>query len=652
MLKLRWLIIIALLVALLGTAAPVLAADAPGDQQNPQTARETFSSIALLNYYSSSLDYIIQLDQTDNDANLAKMPFANVPQELDTATSGFAGNGTAFTASLVNLFVLWNQQNTYIQQYRLTDAAALYTQINNQLPIARQQLSQIESSVADTGTYLNIASLSSDNGLTVAYSEIMAKIQQLSGMLDLLSNSSNPTPGQLATLLASTALTLSINPTTAYVGDKVNFTGNLSSKGTPLSDRQITILLNNSDLLTVQTDAHGQFQGTFQLPYLYISQMPVQAIYYPQGGDAGVYLAATSPVTNLTVLFYAAQLTLQTNNIAYPGKEVILTGTFDYNGAPALQHRAVELYLDNTLEGQFNAPLVFDQGITLDATITPSKHVITVSVPADGRYAPVMASYVLNVTLATMILDLHAPAIGLIPGSIQLSGKLYSAAGPLANAAVTITGGTASKQVATADNGTFTTKIGIGMSLSLLGTQKITLQIQPLEPWNSPLTSTKNIFLINYVSLLLILIVLVALAVYLPRRFKKWFAVQPAKKAKLPGFVLPAPPPLHQSKIGISTKAQESPQRQEETANSVSYWYRIALRLVQSITKLILAPHQTLREYGQEASNKLGPAGKHFLELTYLIEKRLYGKRQPDASDIQKSKDLTREIQKETGREA
>jgi hypothetical protein len=201
-------------------------------------------------------------------------------------------------------------------------------------------------------------------------------------------------------------------------------------------------------------------------------------------------------------------------------------------------------------------------------------------------------------------------------------------------------------------DGAFSTKIGLGLGFNLLGTQGITLQVQPQEPWNAPLTSTKNIFLINYVALLLILIVLAALAVYLPRRFKKWFAVQPAKKTKLPGFVLPAPPPLHQSKIGISTKAQESPQRPEETANSVSYWYRIALRLVQSITKLILAPHQTLREYGQEASNKLGPAGKHFLQLTYLIEKRLYGKRQPDASDIQKSKDLTREIQKETGREA
>ena len=124
MLKLRWLIIITLMVALLGTAVPMLAADAPGAQENPQTAQETFSSIALLNYYSDSLDYMIQLDQTGSDANLAKMPFANVPQELDDATANFASNGTEFTTSLVDLFGLWNQQNTYIQQYRLNDAAS------------------------------------------------------------------------------------------------------------------------------------------------------------------------------------------------------------------------------------------------------------------------------------------------------------------------------------------------------------------------------------------------------------------------------------------------------------------------------------------------------------------------------------------------
>ena len=151
------------------------------------------------------------------------------------------------------------------------------------------------------------------------------------------------------------------------------------------------------------------------------------------------------------------------------------------------------------------------------------------------------------------------------------------------------------------------------MGLSLLGTQGITAQVQPQEPWNAPLTNTKNIFLINYVTLVLILAVLVALAVYLPRRFKKWFAVQPGKNVKIPGLVLPSPPLLYQSKTGISPKAQESAKPPEEMFNSVPYWYRIALKLVQSITKMMLKPHQTLREYGKEASTALGPACKYFM---------------------------------------
>ena len=630
----------------MGTAAPVLAADAPGDQQNPQTATETFSSIALLNYYSDSLNYLIELDQTGSDTNLARMPFANVPQELATSTTNFASNGIAFTTSLVELFVLWNQQNTNIQQYRLTDAATLYKQITNLLPAAQLQLSQIESSVADTGTFLNINSLPADSELTPVYNEITAKLQQLSGMLDLLSR----TP-PLAASLKPTTLTLAIDPVTAYVGDRVTFTGTLFSQGQPLSERMITLLVNNLDLVTVQTGAQGQFQGTFQLPYLYINQMPVQAIYYPQGNDVGIYLGASSPVIDMTVLFYTAQLTLQVNNSAFPGKETTVTGTFDYGTFPVLAARSAAIYLDNTLAEQFSTGPVFNQGIILSGQITPGKHSITVSASADGRYAPVLASYVLNVTLATTNLDLHLPVIGLIPGSIQISGKLYSSVGPLSNASVLITQGTESKQITTAADGTFSTKIGLGIGFNLLGTQGITVQVQPQEPWNAPLTSTKNIFLINYVALLLILIVLAVLAVYLPRRFKKWFVVQPGKHVRVPGLVPPALVTTHQVKTGISPKPPESSVKPEEGANSIFYWYRVALQLVQVVTKKLLAPHQTLREYGQEASNKLGPAGKHFLELTYLIERRLYGIRKPDAADVQQSKDLALEIQKEAGRE-
>ena len=649
MLKFRWLIIIALLFALLGTASPVLADGPPGSQENPQVALQTFSGIALLSYYSSSLDYIIQLDQNGSDTNLEKMPFANVPQVLDDTTGGFASNGMVFTTSIVNLFGLWDQENTYVQQYRLNDAESLYTQITDQLPAAQQQLSQIESSVVNTGIYLNIASLSSTSGLTQEYNVVMAKIQQLSSMLALLSRPL--IPPQLASLLKPTELTLMIDPLTAYVGDDVNFQGALSSKGVSLSGRTITLLLNNSDLLTVQTDAQGQFHGTFQLPYLYVNQMTVQAIYYPQGDDAGIYLAATSPVVNIITLFYTAQLTLQLTNTAYPGKTVTLTGTFDYGSDPVPQQRVVDLYLDNNIEDQLNAGPVFNKSIMLDAQITSGNHLITVSAPADGRYAPVMTSYVMDVTLATTILDLHMPVIGFIPGSIQLSGKAYSSLGPLDNAAILISDGKTSKQIITAADGTFSTKLGMGMGASLLGTQTITVKVKPQEPWNASVTKAKNIFLIYFINIGLLLAILIFMAVYLPRRFKKWFTGRPGKKVKLPGMVVPETVTVYAAKEEVSPKEKNNTEKEEEAKNPVLYWYRIALKFVQDFTKKMLKPHQTLREYGREVSRVLGPAGKYFLELTYLLEKRLYGKHETDANDNQQSQQLAAEIQKQAGNE-
>jgi hypothetical protein len=649
MLKFRWLIIIALLFALLGTASPVLADGPPGSQENPQVALQTFSGIALLSYYSSSLDYIIQLDQNGSDTNLEKMPFANVPQVLDDTTGGFASNGMVFTTSIVNLFGLWDQENTYVQQYRLNDAESLYTQITDQLPAAQQQLSQIESSVVNTGIYLNIASLSSTSGLTQEYNVVMAKIQQLSSMLALLSRPL--IPPQLASLLKPTQLTLMIDPLTAYVGDSVSFNGTLSSQDLPLTGRTITLLLSNSDLLTVQTDAQGQFQGSFQLPYLYINQMPVQAIYYPQGDDAGIYIAATSPVVNINVLFYTAQLTLQLNNIAYPGKEVTLTGIFDYGSNPLPQQRVTELYLDNNIEEQFNTGPVFNKELMLDAQITPGNHLITVSAPADGRYAPVMTSYVMDVTMATTILDLHMPVIGFIPGSIQLSGKAYSSLGPLDNAVIVISDGKTSKQIITAADGTFNTKFGIGMGASLLGTQTITVKVQPQEPWNAPVTRAKNIFLIYFINIGLLLAILIFMAVYLPRRFKKWFTGRPGKNVKIPGMVVPETVTVYAAKEEVSPKEKNNTEKEEEAKNPVLYWYRIALKFVQDLTKKILKPNQTLREYGREVSRVLGPAGKYFLELTYLLEKRLYGKHETDANDNQQSQQLAAEIQKQAGNE-
>jgi len=189
---------------------------------------------------------------------------------------------------------------------------------------------------------------------------------------------------------------------------------------------------------------------------------------------------------------------LQAGNPAYPGRDTALTGIFSYGDAPVPAPRAAGLYLDNNPLEDFNTGVTFNKNIPLDPQITSGEHMITVSAPADGRYAPVIGNCVINVTLAAVILDLNTPKISLIPGSITISGRTYSVIGPLNNASIGFTLNNKLTQVTTAADGTFSTKIGMGIGLSLLGSQNMAIRVQPQEPWNAPLTTSKGIFIINW----------------------------------------------------------------------------------------------------------------------------------------------------------
>ena len=682
MLKKLICVIIALLCVFGGTLVPVAAAgESPAViHEDPLTAVEEFSSIALLRYYAGSLDYIIRLDGPGSEANLAKVPFANVPAPLAAPVDDFAGSGTSFTWALVDLFGLWQQQNEFIRQYRLPEAAVIYRQIAAELPAARSELSRLETGVTATGDYLKIAALPARHELKLAYEAVMAGIAQLWEMLDLLSwplfdydllrellDGTNLgltpeeianltpeeiaellkelTPEEIAALLLPTALTLEIDPAAAFVGDEITFWGTLTAGGQPLAGREIVLLYNNASLLTLRTDGSGYYRGTFRLPYVYASPAGVQAVFYPAGSDAGTFLAAVSPLREITVLFYEGYLELQAGHPAYPGKTTVLTGVFDYAAAPPPAARMAGFYLDSELLAETAVVPAFTRELPLDAALAPGRHLVVVSAPADGRYAPVLGSCIVDVTLAATLLDMDLPRVSLIPGSIALSGRAYSVAGPLSGASLTFRTGRAVTQVDTAADGSFRAEIRQGMGFSLLGSQPLTVQVSPLEPWHAPLTAARNLFMINGVTTGLVCLVLPLLAIYLPRRYRKWFGAPAGKNA-----VRPAVPPLPVvafQPVGDTRDAviTDNPDNKEARANPVLYWYRVALRFVQKMTRLMMQPHQTLREYARDAGRVLGPAGKYFSELTLIIEKRLYGRQQPAApEDISRSRQLAEQM--------
>ena len=76
--------------------------------------------------------------------------------------------------------------------------------------------------------------------------------------------------------------------------------------------------------------------------------------------------------------------------------------------------------------------------------------------------------------------------------------------------------------------------------------------------------------------------------------------------------------------------------------------YRQVLKLVQSITTMMLRPNQTLREFAQETAPRLGPLAGYFQEFTLMVERALYSKHPPQEEDVTRGQELSKRIQEGT----
>ena len=392
----------------------------------------------------------------------------------------------------------------------------------------------------------------------------------------------------------------------------------------------------------------GHYQGTLQVPYWYIPEMDLQALYYPRDEDIGLYIASLSPVVKLKVLYYEAGLEVTVEDKAYPGLETTVSGKFDYGQSPPLIERKVEIYLDDVFITELKTGEEFSQEIKLSPELDVGKHTITVSAVAAERYSPVVASAILDVTKAPLILDINIPAVAMIPGGIGLGGKLYSEVGPVSGAQIRMGLGKSQAELVSSEDGTFDTEIKMGMGFSLIGSQDLGIQVIPQEPWHATLTTTRNIVIMNMVNCGGILILLAFLGIFLPGRLRGRLRMYSWRRAR-PAIAIaqPEPAPVYSETVLVPALTEESGETDGEPQIRIFYWYRLVLRLVQRMSRALLRPQQTLREFARESSRVLGPAAKYFIELTRMVEKLLYSQYRPTEGDVEKSKQLSHTIEEE-----
>lgn len=617
--------------------------------EDPDAAEQVFSGISLLRYYSELLDFVLQRNPAGLEALLEKMAFINLSPSLKEASDELAQSAISMSHLLVEFEGDIDKLRKLREQFRLDEATELAGQIRDNLRVAINGMERVAEVIKTIGEELKISSAPAKSELRRAYDEVLEKINRIIEMAVLYNDLITdllPKTDEMGQLLKPTGITLAIEPATAFVGDNIHFDGVLTFGAEPLAGREVDILVNSSRYLTIMTDAFGNYQGTFQMPYWYIPNIDLQALYYPQGEDKGVYLASLSSVLKLEVLFYEGELEITVEDKTYPGLETVVNGRFDYGQSLPLNERRVEIYVDDVLTSEFMAQETFSRGIKIDPEMDIGEHGITVSLPAVGRYAPVDASTILNVTRAIPILDLSIPKVAVIPGSVRLEGKIYSEDGPLSEASIKIGLGKSRVESVSSPDGAFNTKIKVGMGLSMIGWQDLVIHVLPREPWQAPLNITGRILIVNAVNCGIFIALILLLGIYLPGRLKRRLRaysrtmVRPATSTVSPEVA------LANSEAAASLASTEGgDEAGTEPRNRIFYWYRLTVRIIQEITKALLKPQQTLREFSKESSKILGPVAKYFIELTRIVERLLYSPYKPTKKDVEISRGLSDKIE-------
>ena len=652
------------------TISPSVFATEP--HQDPEIAEPVFSGISLFRYYSNSLDFVLKKEPAEVEARLKKMPFASVPQNLREVTNDFAASSIGVSHLVVDIDEDLSKLRTLMGQYRFDEATVLADETYSKLSLADGEVERTEEATKTTGREFKVPSAPVGSDLRKSYNKVLEGIEKIREMLNLrreiLANlllGAVPTEelmemlGEkgitteelmeiLGELMNPTELTLKIEPIVAFVGDSIRFEGTLTSPGNPLVRREVDILLNGSRYLTARTGTDGHYQGTLQVPYWYIPEMDLQALYYPRDEDIGLYIASLSPVVKLEVLYYEAGLEVTVEDKAYPGWETMVSGKFNYGQSPPLVERKVEIYLDDVFITELKTEEEFSQEIELSPELDIGKHTVTVSAVAAERYSPVVASAILDVSKAPLILDINIPAVAMIPGGISLGGKLYSEVGPVSGAQIRMGLGKSQVELVSSEDGTFDTEIKMGMGFTLIGSQDLGIQVIPQEPWHSTLTTTRNMVVMNMVNCGGILILLAFLAIFLPGRLRGRLRMYSWRRAR-PAIAIAQSEsaPAYSEAVLVPALTEGSGETDGEPQNRIFYWYRLVLRLVQRMSRALLRPQQTLREFAKESSRVLGPAAKYFIELTRMVEKLLYSQYRPTEGDVEKSKQLSHTIEEE-----
>lgn len=627
------------LLAMLSPCFSILAQPTHTPHQNPVTAKDSPVSASLLLFYSSALDLAAIRQYQDAKSLLDELEYANIPDELRYTIDRFNSLSRQLFTTLDNLELLLDEASTLLAEYHISEAKQRLDDAETTIRSAQFLLEDIEAATNTLGDKVGVFDALVGSEITLAYERLEGILHRMRQLIDELNQlRQSLIEGHKIEVLEKipTELSMSITPPSVFVGDSIAASGRLTGDGSPMANRNLTLLLDNEPLV-ITTDLDGWYAANITIPYEYVSTMTLNAVYTPADDDIGTYLACKSPPVVVNTSFYSTLLEVSAPETGHLGLPITINGRI--SSTDGTVDRIIKVLFDNTqlaektVRGQFNVEIT-----PPPQQISMGEHSLTVVATPQRHYSGASKSLTINISRLSIQADIQLPQLILVPKPIQVSGKVCHSLSPIQDAKVSLVFRGSTTIVRTSTDGSFSTTIEAPLDLSLIGPQELTITVEPVEPWYAPLQIKRWIFTINPATIGLMLISFTFLGVLVftmvrarPVRPREAVVI-PEAVVREPSTIAPSPRPKYEF-TGIKGR--------------ILLAYLNGLEAIQRVTSITMAPHATLREFLKAATSQLPTAIKPFTELTTIAEITLYSAHELDEDIAARAEQLTTIIKEE-----